>query len=203
MVGKSQSMFSLVQFLVFLLLFLEGSLPSFAVVAHPTVEQQREALEKGQSAAQAKIPPSQLYWKFGSSQDLAPHGFIITKLGGLTVLSAHFSFRGATPSSEDINRIMKHSLLEVSVTVFGGFPEFAVDSYIILKQGDRLIKPTTVRSDARAHRSVAWPNDPPYKAKIVGSFSYGTFDTLLPTIVSVFPGDGGEVSFDLDFSSIP
>lgn len=192
-----------VQRLVFLIIYLGVSPSSFAIVENPTVDQQREAVESGQSAAQAKIPPSQLYWRFGSSEDLQPHGFIMTKLGGLTVLAAHFSFRGETPSPEDMNRIMKESLLEVNVTVFGSSPGFAVDSYIILKQGKRLIKPTRVRSDARAHRSVAWPNDPPYKAKIIASFPYGTFDPLHPTTISVFPGDGGEISFNLDFSSIP
>ena len=189
-------------FLTFLILFVLAS-SARAIVVEPSVEQLQQAIDKGKAAVQSKTPPSQLYSRFGSSEDLRSHGFIMTKLGGLAVLSAHYAFRSASPTQQDIARITKDSDLQISATVFGSSAGFAVDSYMVLKQGDRLIKPTKVRSDAQAHRSVAYPNDPPYKAKIVASFPYGSFDPLVPTTVSVFPGDGGEISFELDFFSIP
>ncbi|MCA9472213.1 MAG: hypothetical protein MRJ96_15515 [Nitrospirales bacterium] len=176
---------------------------AYAIVITPSSSQVQAAIQKGQSAVRSQTPPSQLYWRFGPSGSLKPHGLIMTKLGGVAVLSAHYAFRSAVPSSQDLARVTKESDLQLSVTVFGAFPEFAVDSYILLKQGTHLIKPARVRSDARAHRSEVWPDDPPFQAKIVAFFSYGTFDPLASTTVFVFPGEGGEVRFELDFSKIP
>ncbi len=180
-----------------------GPVPLHAIEVSPTKEQREKAIADGLVAARSKIPPSQLFWAFGSSEKLQPHGMLMTKLSGLAVLSAHYSFRSAIPSEEDVRSVMEDGFLQVSVNIFGMSPSFAVDSYIVLKQGERLITPTKVRSDARARRSEAWPNDPPFQAKVVASFAYGTFDPLFPTTVSVFPGIGGEISFDLDFSTIP
>ncbi|WP_447971802.1 hypothetical protein [Nitrospira sp. M1] len=174
-----------------------------AIVVNPTHTQVQAAIAKGQAAVESKTPPSQLYWRFGSTETLRPHGFIMTKLGGLAVLSAHYAFRVESPTEQDISRITKGTALQVSVTVFGLLPEFAKDSYMVLKQGERLIKPMHVRFDAQAHRSDVWPNDPPFQAKVVASFPYELFNPLLPTTITVFPGVGGEVHFDLDFSKIP
>ncbi len=195
-------MFILAQLCAILALTFGLSLSSSAIVVSPTEEQMQQAIAKGKAAAQSKIPPTQLYWRFGSTENLQPHGIVMTKLGGIAVLSAHFSFRSVTPSEEEIRRIIEDGFLQVSVTIFGLTPSFAVDSYVLLKQGERLIKPEKVRSDAHAHRSAVWPNDPPFKAKVVASFPYGSFDPLLPTTVSVFPGEGGEIDFKLDFSTI-
>ncbi|GJL55200.1 MAG: hypothetical protein NPIRA02_23320 [Nitrospirales bacterium] len=176
---------------------------SFAIVVNPTQEQVQAAIAKGKAAVLSKTPPSQLYWRFGSPETLHAHGFLMTKLGGLAVLAAHYAFRAESPTEQDIVRITKESALQVSVSVFGSSPEFGKDSYMVLNQGDRLIKPTQVRFDAQARRSDVWPNDPPYQAKVVASFPYEHFDPVQPTTISVFPGEGGEVQFDLDFSRIP
>ncbi|GJL64407.1 MAG: hypothetical protein NPIRA04_30610 [Nitrospirales bacterium] len=176
---------------------------SYGIVVDPTNEQIQRAISLGKSAVQSKTPPSQLYWRFGSAETLQPHGFIMTKLGGLAVLSAHYAFRAESPTEQDIARVSRDSALQVSVTMFGSFPEFGKDSYMVLKQGERLIKPTQIRFDAQAHRSDAWPNDPPYQAKVVASFPYDLINPLLSTTISVFPGEGGEIHFDLDFSEIP
>ena len=196
-------MFTIIQLLILLALLVGSSPSSHAIVVSPTQEQMQEAMAKGAAAVHSKTPPSELFWRFGSSEGLQPSGKLMTKLGGLAVLSAHFSFRSALPSEEDRRRVIDDGFLQVSVTIFGSSPSFAVDSYILLKQGERLIKPTKVRSDARAHRSAVWPNDPSFRAKVVASFPYETFNPVLPTTVSVFPGKGGEVNFDLDFSVIP
>ena len=176
---------------------------SYAIEVNPTKEHVTRALEQGKAAAESKTPPSHLFWRFGSSETLKPHGMLMTKLGGVAVLSAHFSFRSARPTDEDMQRVLEDGFLQVSVTIFGSSTRFAVDSYMLLKQGERLIKPAKVRSDALAHRSAVWPNSPTFKAKVVASFPYDGFDPLVPTTISVFPREGGEVHFELDFSAIP
>ena len=72
-----------------------------------------------------------------------------------------------------------------------------------MKQGQQVVKPNRIRFDARA-RAVGYDQGTQvYQAKIVGLFSYGTFKPDRPTTLMVFPGVGGEISFELDMSMIP
>jgi hypothetical protein len=173
-----------------------------AVEVQPSRSQIELAIAKGKEAAAARTPPDRLYAWFGSKQDLEPQGFLLSKLVGLTVMAAHFALRGASPSAAEIKQVLDDPLLLISVVIFGDRPDFAVDSYMLLAQGDRVIKPVRVRFDAQASRSSVWPNAPAYRAKIVASFSYTELDLHAKTRLSVFPARGGEVPFDLDFAAI-
>ncbi|MGH7254478.1 MAG: hypothetical protein ACREI3_01755, partial [Nitrospirales bacterium] len=173
-----------------------------ALDIHPTPAQVDAALERGRSAAVARIPPDRLYAWFGSQKELEPRGFLMTKIVGLTVMSAHFALRSEVPSKEEIARILKDDSLLVSVILFGERPDFALDSYLLLAQGDQKIKPTKVRFDGQASRTSVWPESPAYRAKVVGSFPYAEIDPTGKAILSVFPGSGGEVTFELDLSQI-
>ena len=173
-----------------------------AIQVHPTPAQVRTALEQGKEAAASRLPPDRLYDWFGPAAELAAHGFLLTKLGGVRVMSAHFALRAATPSAEEIQRILDSETLLVTVVLFGDRPDFALDSYVLLVQGEQTIAPTQVRYDGRASRSAAWPDQPAYRAKVVASVPYGDMDPSALTRIAVFPGAGGEVSFDLDLSTI-
>lgn len=173
-----------------------------AIELHPDPARIAVALEEGKAAAAARTPPDRLYAWFGSTEELEPKGFLMTKLVGLRVMSTHFALRSATPSQEEIQRILNERSLLVSVTIFGSHPRFAVDSYVLLIQGDRIIKPIAVRSDGNASRTRVWPHAPAYQAKVVASFLYEEIDPRAKTTISVFPAGGGEISFDLDFSRI-
>lgn len=127
----------------------------------------------------------------------------MTKLNGIAVLSSHFALRGESPAPENIQRVLDKETLQVVVVIFGVSPTFAKDSYLLLKQGSRLIRPDRIRFDARA--SPISPGQGPFtfRAKIVASFHYDAFDAQAQTTIKVFPGAGGEVIFDLDFAAIP
>ncbi|MBA3611366.1 MAG: hypothetical protein H0W49_00315 [Nitrospirales bacterium] len=127
----------------------------------------------------------------------------MTKLNGISVLSSHFALRGEYPASEDIQRVPDEEALQVVVVIFADSPTFAKDTYLLLKQGNRLIKPDRIRFDARA--SPISPGQGPsiFRAKIMASFPYDAFDVLAQTTIKVFPGAGGEVTFHLDFADIP
>jgi hypothetical protein len=84
--------------------------------------------------------------------------------------------------------------------IFGGTPTFAVDSYMVLDQNGRTVKPVSVRFDGQASRTGVWPNQPAYRAKVVASFAYGNFDPLAATKLIIYPSSGGEVTFDLDLA---
>ncbi|MFQ5991508.1 MAG: hypothetical protein ACE5NA_03625 [Nitrospiraceae bacterium] len=173
-----------------------------AIEVAPNPAQIQEALERGKAAAVARTPPDRLYAWFGGGDSLEPYGFLMTKLAGIAVMAAHFALRSKTPGQTDIQQILDDQALLVSVEIFGDHPTFAVDSYMVMVQGARTVKPVRVRFDGRASRSSAWPEAPAFRAKVVASFAYDQLDPQARTKLSVFPGDGGEVSFDLNFTQI-
>jgi hypothetical protein len=176
--------------------------PSHAIRVQPTQEEVRVALERGKEAAQRQNPPDVFYVRFGTTGETQPSGFLITKLGSLSVLATHMALRGLDPSETDIAQVLQAPTMLVSTVIFGNSPTFAVDSYMVLDQHGKTIKPVTVRFDAQANRSAVWPNAPRFKAKVVASFNYADFDPTAKTTVTVFPANGGEVSFTVDFAQV-
>ena len=174
-----------------------------AIEVSPTNVQVQQAVAQGLQAAEDRVLPNRLYTWFGSDRELRPKGFLMTKMNGLTVMASHFGLRGETPSETEIQRILAEETMLVSVTIFGETRTFADNSYIVLKQGEKLVKPLNVRFDGVAHRTEVWPKAPRYKAKVLGSFRYDAFDPKAKTTIIVFPSQGTEVSFDVEFSGIP
>ncbi|HEX2056211.1 MAG TPA: hypothetical protein VHF07_06945 [Nitrospiraceae bacterium] len=173
-----------------------------AIELTPDAQLVRKALQRGQQAAEQRIPPDQLYFAFGSQEDLKPRGFLMTRVGSLVVLANHMALRALTPSEQEIAQVLENKNLLVNVVIFGERPNFAVNSYVVLEQNGRTVKPENVRFDARAERSAVWPQQPAYRAKVVALFAYADLDPRAKTKLVVFPSGGGEVTFDLDFAEI-
>jgi hypothetical protein len=173
-----------------------------AIETHPSQEQIQAALARGAEAAKQHSPPDTFYTRFGAADELHPSGFLITKLAALSVMATHMGLRGVEPAEADIAQTLEGKTMLVSATIFGNVPNFAVDSYMVLDQGGKTIKPVTVRFDAQANRSAAWPDPPRFKAKVVASFAYGDFDPMAQTTITIFPANGGEVTFPLNFAEI-
>ena len=174
----------------------------YAIDVHPTAAQIQAALEQGNEAAQKGSPPDTFYVRFGAIDELHPSGFLITKLGGLSVMATHMALRGIQPSETDVTQVLEGQTMLVSTVIFGNAPNFAVDSYMVFDQGGKTIKPLTIRFDGFANRSAAWPESPRFKAKVIASFNYADFDSNVKTTITVFPANGGESSFTVDFSLI-
>jgi len=175
---------------------------AYAIDVQPTAEQIQAALEQGKEAAQKRSPPDTFYARFGATDELHSSGFLITKLGGLSVMATHMALRGLQPSETDVTQVLQGQTMLVSTVIFGDVPNFAVDSYMVFDQGGKTIKPVTIRFDGFANRSAAWPESPRFKAKVIASFNYTDFDPNSKTTITVFPANGGESSFHLDFSEI-
>lgn len=175
---------------------------SVAIEVQPTPQHIRATVERGKAAAAQGIPPDQLHTWFGAKEDLAPRGFIMTKLGSLLVMANHLSLRALSPTEQDIEQVMANGNLLVNVLLFGERVNFAADSYILLEQAGRTVKPSSVRFDARADRTTVWPQQPAYRAKVIAQFPYADLDPYAKTTLTVFPSGGGQVSFELDFAHI-
>jgi hypothetical protein len=188
---------------VAVVLMLGTSQNTLALFQHPDRNQVEHALKRGMDFAQQHRPPNELYWHFGSTEKFEPHGFLVTKISGLAVMAGHYALRGEQPSDRDIQQVLAEDALQVVVTVFGDSPGFAQDSYLLMKQGKQVVKPNRIRFDARARAVGHDQGTPVYRAKIVGLFPYGTFKPESHATLLVFPGIGGEISFDLDLSMIP
>ena len=173
-----------------------------AIDVHPTAEQIQTAFDQGKEAAERGMPPDSFYVRFGITDEVQPKGFLITKIGALSVMATHMALRGLQPSEVDMAQVLEGQTMLVSTVIFGNVPNFAVDSYMVFDQGGKTIKPVTVRFDGFANRSAAWPESPRFKAKVVGSFNYADFNPNAKTTITVFPANGGESSFSVDFSEI-
>jgi hypothetical protein len=173
-----------------------------AISIQPSQDEIRVALDRGAEAAKQHLPPDTFYTRFGATDELHPNGFLITKLAAVSVMATHMGLRGIEPSEADIAQALDGKTMLVSATIFGNVPNFAVDSYMVLDQGGKTIKPVNVRFDGQASRSAAWPEAPRFKAKVVASFAYADFDPTAQTTVTIFPANGGEVTFPVDFSQI-
>lgn len=176
--------------------------PAAAIEVDPSHAQIQVALDRGKNAAAQHQPPETWYARFGGGDDLDPRGFLLTKLGGLSVMATHMARRGLEPSVTDIAQVMEAPTMLVSIVIFGDDPSFAVDSYMVLDQGGRTIRPGMVRFDGQADRSAVWPERPRFKAKVVASFAYVDFDPSAETTITVYPAHGRAVSFSLDFARI-
>jgi hypothetical protein len=175
---------------------------AYAIDVHPTAKQIKTAIEQGNAAAEMRSTPESFYVWFGVSDAVTPRGFLVTKLGALSIMASHMALRGHQPSESDVRQVLESQTMLVSTVIFGNAPNFAVDSYIVLEQSGKTIKPVTVRFDAQADRSVVYPKTPRFKAKVVGSFNYADFDPLAETTITVYPATGGEASFSMNFLDI-
>jgi hypothetical protein len=173
-----------------------------AIDVSPTAEQIQTALDQGKEAAERGMPPDSFYVRFGVTDEVQPKGFLITKIGALSVMATHMALRGLQPSNVDVNQVLESTTMLISIVILGTTPSFAVDSYMVLEQGGKPIKPVMVRFDAQATRSVVWPKSPRFKAKVVASFNYADFDPKAKTTITVYPATGGESSFSINFDEI-
>jgi len=173
-----------------------------ALDVHPTAVQIQTALDQGKEVAEKRMPPDSFYVRFGVADEVQPKGFLITKIGALSVMAAHMALRGLEPSEADVAQVLEGKTMLISTVILGNKPNFAVDSYMVLDQGGKTIKPVMVRFDAQANRSVVWPKSPRFKAKVVASFNYADFDPRAKTTIIVYPATGGESRFTIDFSEI-
>lgn len=176
--------------------------PSAAIEVQPEEAQVRLALDRGKEAAVHRQAPETFYARFGSRDDLHPGGFLVTKLGGLSVMATHMALRGLEPSMADIAQVIETPTMLVSTVILGDSPSFAVNSYVVLDQEGKIVKPVTVRVDGQAGRSAAWPKSPKFRGKVVATFRYGDFDPNAQTTIIIFPAGGGEVHFSLNFAEI-
>src|SRR5207245_10299971 len=94
-----------------------------AIELQPSADQIASALEHGRAATTTRTPPVELYSWFGPPSDPAnefrPRGFLMTKLSGLAVLSAHFALRAQHPNEQEIRRILDEQYRPVSITLSG------------------------------------------------------------------------------------
>ncbi len=173
---------------------------SSAIEVHPTQAQVRAAIEQGKRASVEHRPPDVFYVRFEATDGQQASGYLVTKLGGVSVMSAHMALRGLDPNESDIAHVLENPTMLISAVIVGDHPSFAENSYMVLDQGSRVIKPITVRADGQADRSAAWPQSPRFQARVVALFNYADFDPRVPTTISVFPASGGEIRFSVDFA---
>lgn len=175
---------------------------SLAIEVHPTSAQVRTAMEQGKQAAGEHRSPESFYVRFGATDGPQPNGYLVTKLAGVSVMTAHMAHRGLDPNESDIAHLLDNPTMLISAMIFGSHPSFAEHSYMVLDQGSRVIKPITVRADGQADRSLVWPESPRFQARVVALFNYADLDPKAPATILLYPAGGGELRFPIDFAQI-
>lgn len=173
-----------------------------AIEVNPEQTQIQGAIDRGKQAAAQHRAPETFYARFGGTGPVQSEGFLLTKLGSLSVMATHMALRGLEPSAADVAHVIEAPAMLVSATIVGESPGFAANSYMIFEQAERVIKPITVRADGQAHRRTTGPESPKYQATIVATFRYGDFDPKARTMITIFPATGGEVHVPLSFADI-
>ncbi len=173
-----------------------------AIEVNPTPTHIQRALDRGKHAAAQHHAPETSYARFGGADSGQPEGFLLTKLGSLSVMATHMALRGLEPSAADVAHVIEAPTMLISTTIVGESPDFAVNSYMILDQGGRAIKPLTVRADGQADRRATRPESAEFHAKIVATFRYADFDPKAKTMITIFPAQGGVVYVPLNFADI-
>src|SRR4029077_4137228 len=112
---------------------------AYAIDVHPTAKQIQTAIEQGNEAAEMRSTPESFYVWFGVSDAVTPRGFLVTKLGALSVMASHMALRGHQPSESDVRQVLESQTMLVNTVIFGNTPNFAVDSYMVLEQGGKII----------------------------------------------------------------
>ncbi|MFO0773899.1 MAG: hypothetical protein U0172_04440 [Nitrospiraceae bacterium] len=188
--------------LVLSILLLQSS--AWAIEPNPTQEQVQAQVRQGEAFVPKHIPPDHLFAWFGAGVDdeLIPKGFVLSKLVGVRVMAAHFGLRGQPLTEADLKQVLDSPTMIVTAFIYGERPNFAVNTYVVMEQAGKSIKPINVRFDAAAARTAVWPAPPAYKAKVVSIFNYADFDPTAKTTLLIYPPSGGEVRFELDFSQI-
>ena len=129
-----------------------------ALDVHPTAVQIQTALDQGKEVAEKRMPPDSFYVRFGVADEVQPKGFLITKLGALSVMAAHMALRGVEPVKPMWPRCWKaddahqHRHLRQQAELCGGQLHGA-------RSGGRRSSPDGA-IDAQADRSVVWPKSP-------------------------------------------
>lgn len=186
------------------MLVLGGAYSAAAIEPAPTPEQVQDQIAKGEAFAPQHVPPDHLFAWFGAGVDeeLTPKGFVLSKLVSLRVMAAHFALRGQPLTEADIRQVLDNPSMIITTFIYGESPNFAVNTYVVMEQAGKAISPINIRFDAVAGRTARWPKSPAYKAKIVATFRYADFDPKAATTLLVYPPQGGEVRFNLDFAQI-
>lgn len=175
---------------------------TWAIISTPTQEQVDAAVQTGRDFAPKGLAPDRLFEWFGPGDDLKPRGFVLSKMVGLRVMAAHFALRSAPLTDDDIRQVISSPSMTITTFIFGDHPNFAVNTYVVMDQGGKAVKPVNVRFDAAAARSKSWPRSPAYRAKVVATFNYSDIDPMAVSTLRIYPPHGGEVTFDLDFAHI-
>lgn len=100
------------------------------------------------------------------------------------------------PDPRVIDRLTGQPALQLQVHTFDSNPGFASTASIVMKQGDRIIKPASVKNPPSVQSDKGG-----YQKIIVADFPYNSFDPHAWTQIT-FMRDGKSINYDVDFDGL-
>jgi len=163
-----------------------------------TEEEIKEAIDwgkKNKDSPQNVFPP----WVFGKFGKYDENGTIFTKTCYLTCLGFFSAREYKSPDTSEVESFLSRDVLGITITTFGSKADLLKKYRIVLKQGEKFIKPKKTTRRKVADPTAGFMGIPYYKFHIMGLFPYSEIDPKGKTTVILIK-DRGESRFEVDFS---
>ncbi|GEM_PF-1785005 len=170
---------------------------AFAVEVNPTKEQVAKTIQKGEKRIDHPLQIPNMFGTAGS----CGWGFLQSKLWNLWAGSQLSAKKSKTLSEREIERILASPTMIVSYHFCTDHPR-EKKVRVLLKQGERVIKPEKIQIDPPMIIS-AWPKTPRYDINTLAYFSYGSFDPKATTDIIVIDESGKQFQYQVSLANVP
>lgn len=189
----------------FLLLFVS---PALAISSIDDIAI-KEAQDYGKSMQQLPLKDFLRPWisyeeKAANLNETAEHAYLYTAFLLMATDAREKSLKGQTISRVDSERILADytELLSFSVVLFGEKADFAQNSSVILKQGNKLIKPYQINIPTDGEKVSNDGGQPLFQAQCYCYFSEKKIELNSPVILSITTNDKKKHLFYFDIAKI-
>jgi len=102
-------------------------------------------------------------------------------------------------NNNEIRGIVEDPSLLLLLVITGDSPEAMSNSYVFLKQGDRIVQPFHVKVPSIGDRTINWPDPPAYFWRILAQFKYSDIDVKKEAQIIIKKGEFQKV-VNIDFN---
>lgn len=163
-----------------------------------TEEEVQEAINWGAENKDSPVVFRRPY-NFGSPNAFEESGRISTKFYSLADCGYGTARKYKSPEKWMIDIILGYRTLTIYIFTYGDRLDFAKNYHMVIKQGEKIIQPVSVKAPELAKMTARWPHSPSYKAIVSGLFAYSEINPKGKAVIILIKGRG-ESKFEVDFS---
>lgn len=140
--------------------------------------------------------PDSLVVQLHSSESPTDYVSVVTVNAAIR-LHAYSNWQSSLePDPQVIDKLINQPVLQLLIHAFDTNPDFASVISVVMKQGDRIIKPASVKNPHPVQSEKGG-----FEKNIVADFPYKTFDPHAWTHIT-FTRDGKNINYEIDFDGL-